>query len=75
MGRFLALPVSRTNLSKDLAGFFTEVLDDEDHDQIHNLVNSLIVNVLDAHLDNAYWQGRRTGHGEHHGTIPGVSTT
>lgn len=76
-GRFIATPVARTNLHADLVGFLTETLWVEDGQTptegeriaVRDLANSLIVNVLDAHLDATYWQGRQVGYGERHDTL------
>lgn len=76
-GRFVSRPVSRTNLHADLVGFLSEVLVVESQDPpvgvsnpLDTLAYALIVNVLDAHLDATYWQGRQNGYGEHHGSTP-----
>ena len=74
-GRFLATPVARTNLHADLVRFLAEVLEVEEQDHLPILANSLIINVLDAHLDATYWQGREAGYGQHHHDTDGVSAT
>jgi hypothetical protein len=65
-GRFVTQPVARTNLHGDLVRFLSEVLAVEDPSSLHHLAQSLTINVLDAHLDATYWQGRQAGHGQHY---------
>jgi hypothetical protein len=74
-GRFLSQPVERKNLHRDLTDFLTEVIGGAERNPsagerraYDDLAKSLIVNVLDHHLDATYWQGRAAGYRDHHGT-------
>lgn len=79
-GRFIATPIKRANLTGDLRGFFAEMLGyegsvpGEDHDALTQLSQALIINVLDAHLDASYWEGRAAGYGEHHPVSEGTGS-
>lgn len=72
-GRFVTSPIERGNLSDDLRAFFMEMSEDEP--TLENvtaytlLAQSLTINVLDAYLDDAYWQGRAEGYANHHGAV------
>lgn len=75
-GRFVTSPVQRGNLSEDLRGFLMEAIvpagenaTSEDAEACTHMSQSLIINVLDAYMDAAYWEGRAAGYSEHHGAV------